>query len=87
MINKIKNFVFSSAVALFCVASALPVLAQDPPAVTPQAPTVPEIVSTSGLQVSLVNSLQGWILIGLGVGIACVVVLLGWKWIRRFMGR
>lgn len=86
MISKIKNYIFSACCALFCAVAALPVLAQEA-TVTPGTPTVPTIVSTEGLQVSLVNSLQGWVLIGLGVGIALVVVLLGWRWIRKFMGR
>lgn len=82
--KKLSNWFLGACAALFCAVSALPALAEDPPA---NAPTVDTLVDTSTLQSTLITSLQSWVLIGIGIGISVLVVFLGWKWIRRFMGR
>lgn len=78
-----RNFVTGAAVAVASLPSL--VLADD--TTTPGAPTVSNIVDTSGIQATLVSALSEWIIIGLGVGITLVAVFMGWKWLRRFMGR
>jgi hypothetical protein len=85
--TKFKNWFTGACVALFCVASSLPLLAEDPAAITPGTPTVDNLVSPTSIQTTLLTSLQSWILVGVGIGISVLVAFLGWKWIRRFMGR
>lgn len=85
--KKFTTYFMAAVAALFCGSAALPVLAQEGSTITPQAPTVTPIVDTAGLQTTLVTNLQSWVIIGLSVGIILLVVFLGWKWIRRFMGR
>lgn len=85
--RKLSNWFFGACCALFCAMSALPVFAQESSAITPGTPTVDNLVSPSSIQTTLLTSLQSWILVGVGIGISVLVAFLGWKWIRRFMGR
>lgn len=85
--KKLTSYIMAAAAALFCGTAALPSFAQEQSAITPQAPTVTPIVDTTGLQTTLVSNLQTWVIIGLSVGIILLVVFMGWRWIRRFMGR
>lgn len=81
--KKLSNWWLGACTALFCGISALPALAQE----SGPTLTIPELVPTTNLQQTLVTELQKWILIGLGIGIGVVLVYMGWRWIRRFMGR
>ena len=86
--KRFSNWFFGACVALFCVASSVvPALAEEPAAITPGTPTVDDLVSPASIQNTLLTSLQSWILVGVGIGISVLVAFLGWKWIRRFIGR
>ena len=84
MFARFRNFVTASAVA---VVASLPVLAFAQGENTLPTPTVTPMVDTAGIQSTLISALSEWILIGLGVGITLVGVFMGWRWLRRFMGR
>lgn len=73
------------------LASSLPLLlagvsfAEDGTTITPASPTVTTLVDTTGLGNSLLSGMQSWLMIGLGVGISLFIIMVGWRWLRRFV--
>lgn len=47
--------------------------------------TINDVISTNDLQTTILNYVQGWIVVGVGVGLSVLVVYLGWRLIKRFM--
>ena len=84
MLSKFRNKLFGWSVALAC---AVPAVCFAEGEVTGGTPTTTPIVDTSTIQSTIITALGAWILIGLGVGISVLAVFLGWKWLRKFMGR
>ena len=84
MLKKFRNIVYGASVALAC---GLPAVCFAEGEVTGGTPTTTPIVDTSTIQSTIISALGAWILIGLGVGISVLAVFLGWKWLRKFMGR
>ena len=83
MLKKFRNFVYGASVALAC---GLPALAFGQENNGGTVTTTP-IVDTSTIQQTIITALGTWILIGIGIGISCLAVFLGWKWLKRFIGR
>lgn len=84
MLTKFRNFVYGASVALAC---GLPALAFAQESNNGGTPTTTPIVDTSTVQQTIISALGSWILIGIGIGISCLAVFLGWKWLKRFIGR
>lgn len=83
MFGKIKNLLALAALAV-CSFPAL-ALAQDTSA--GETITFTPLVDASNMQSSITGALGPWVIAGIGVALAVVVVFLGWKWIRKFIGR
>lgn len=47
--------------------------------------TVSTLVQPEGIESGLVSNLADWAVIGLAIGVAVVVLSVGWKFLKRFM--
>ena len=83
MLNKVKNLLMVAALAVF----SFPALALAEDSAAGEQITFTPLVDASNMQSSITGALGPWVLAGIGVALAVVVVFLGWKWIRRFIGR
>ncbi len=88
---KLWSMMFSVAAATVAVTYCPLLFAQDSTGgsttVTPAEPTITSLVDTTGLQTSILSEVVSWIGIGLAVGISVYLVFVGWRLMRRFLGR
>lgn len=81
--NLIKKLAFAASTSLPLLLAG--VSFGEDATITPAAPTVTTLVDTAGLGNSLLSGMQSWLMIGLGVGISLFIIMVGWRWLRRFV--
>lgn len=86
------NSLFSAAVAASLFLSTGYLLAEDPVADTVTAQTitgseVAPILSSSGMVSAISGILGPWVKVGFLLGISVFVVMVGWRWCKKFIGR
>ena len=56
-----------------------------PVALYAQTSTLPQIVDPSTLKDAITSTLSDWVGMAVIIGLGCVAVLVGYKWLKRFI--